>query len=40
MGDNRYAFFNSLNNACIQVPYGKKDKGERLIAGKPNKSLN
>ena len=40
LGDGKYAFFCSLNNGAIKVPDGSTKQGDKMIVGKPNKSLN
>lgn len=40
LGDNRYAFFCSLNNGAIQVPNGSTSTGEKILVSKPKKALD
>lgn len=40
LGDSKYAFFCSLNNGALQVPYGSTAQGEKIVVGKPSKALN
>ena len=40
LGDNKYAFFCSLNNGTIEVPEGSTKEGEKIYVSKPNKAIN